>query len=317
MGPTWGPSGADRTQVGPMLAPLTLLSGKVWGVFCWFKFWRTFKFCLLLSVYMQHIAVHKTAIYQVYSISNKIRKNYCDHGDIIKWKHFLHYWPFVQGIPRSPVNSPHKSQWGGALMFTLICTQINVWVNTRVAGDFILHRAHYDAIVMIPFTHEKTYDTMMNSPAKEEKMIYDIHKFYACTSSKYINHALAWSIVINTIIWQTSATGTLTFCATSTDFFSDATLELVLSHLNIAPCISVSTTYDMPSCQTSFWNVRGDTIKLCIDFNIASHNCQTWLESIEKHWCVYSKVFFFTQFRCAQNSSIRIFSCLALTISIK
>ena len=30
MGPTWGPSGADRTQVGPMLAPWTLLSG-VWS----------------------------------------------------------------------------------------------------------------------------------------------------------------------------------------------------------------------------------------------------------------------------------------------
>ena len=29
MGPTWGPSGADRTQVGPMLAPWTLLSGCV------------------------------------------------------------------------------------------------------------------------------------------------------------------------------------------------------------------------------------------------------------------------------------------------
>ena len=27
MGPTWGPSGADRTQVGPMLAPWPLLSG--------------------------------------------------------------------------------------------------------------------------------------------------------------------------------------------------------------------------------------------------------------------------------------------------
>ena len=27
MGPTWGPSEADRTQVGPMLAPWTLLSG--------------------------------------------------------------------------------------------------------------------------------------------------------------------------------------------------------------------------------------------------------------------------------------------------
>ena len=29
MGPTWGPSGADRTQMGPMLAPWTLLSGTV------------------------------------------------------------------------------------------------------------------------------------------------------------------------------------------------------------------------------------------------------------------------------------------------
>ena len=28
MGPIWGPSGADRTQVGPMLAPWTLLSGE-------------------------------------------------------------------------------------------------------------------------------------------------------------------------------------------------------------------------------------------------------------------------------------------------
>ena len=34
VGPTWGPSGADRTQVGPMLAPWTLLSGTAWVVFC-------------------------------------------------------------------------------------------------------------------------------------------------------------------------------------------------------------------------------------------------------------------------------------------
>ena len=31
MGPTWGPYGADRTQVGPMLAPWTLLSG--WNLY--------------------------------------------------------------------------------------------------------------------------------------------------------------------------------------------------------------------------------------------------------------------------------------------
>ena len=30
---------------------------------------------------------------------------------------FPPYWPFVRGIHRSPVNSPHKGQWRGALMF--------------------------------------------------------------------------------------------------------------------------------------------------------------------------------------------------------
>ena len=30
MGPTWGQSGTDRTQVGPMLATWTLLSGNFW-----------------------------------------------------------------------------------------------------------------------------------------------------------------------------------------------------------------------------------------------------------------------------------------------
>ena len=51
--------------------------------------------------------------------------NYAYH-DVIKWKHFQRYWPFVRGIHRSPVNSPHKGQWCGALMFPLICAWINV-----------------------------------------------------------------------------------------------------------------------------------------------------------------------------------------------
>ena len=32
------------------------------------------------------------------------------HDDVIKWKHFPRYWPFVRGIHRSPVNSTHKGQ---------------------------------------------------------------------------------------------------------------------------------------------------------------------------------------------------------------
>ena len=70
------------------------------------------------------------------------------HDDVIKWKHFPRYWSFVRGIHRSPVNSPHKGQWRGALMFTLICARINGWVNNREADDLRRYRAHYDVIVM-------------------------------------------------------------------------------------------------------------------------------------------------------------------------
>ena len=70
------------------------------------------------------------------------------HDDVIKWKHFPRYWPFVRGIHRSPVNSPYKGQWCGALMFSFICAWINGWANIREAGDLRPHRAHYDIIVM-------------------------------------------------------------------------------------------------------------------------------------------------------------------------
>ena len=63
--------------------------------------------------------------------------NYND--DVIKWKHFPRYWPFVWRIHRSPVNSPHKGQWRGASMFSLICAWTNGWVNTGEAGDLRRH----------------------------------------------------------------------------------------------------------------------------------------------------------------------------------
>ena len=71
------------------------------------------------------------------------------HDDIIKWKHFSRHRPFVRGIHRSPVNSPHKGQWRGALMFCNICAWINGWVNIHKVGDLRRHRAHYDVTVVI------------------------------------------------------------------------------------------------------------------------------------------------------------------------
>ena len=68
------------------------------------------------------------------------------------WRHqmeiFLHYWPFVRGIHWWPVDSPHKGQWRGALMFSLIYASTNSWANNRDAGDLRRHRAHYDVTVM-------------------------------------------------------------------------------------------------------------------------------------------------------------------------
>ena len=70
------------------------------------------------------------------------------HDDVIKWKHFPRNWPFVRGIHRSPVNSPHKGQWHRASMFSLMYAWINGRLNNGEAGDLRGHRAHYDVIVM-------------------------------------------------------------------------------------------------------------------------------------------------------------------------
>ena len=70
------------------------------------------------------------------------------HDDVIQWKHFHRYWPFLWGNLRSPLNAPHKGPWRVALMFSLICAWINGWENNRGAGDLRRHRAHYHVIVI-------------------------------------------------------------------------------------------------------------------------------------------------------------------------
>ena len=74
------------------------------------------------------------------------RRIYPSHQDVIKWKHFPHY--FVRRIHWSPVDSPHKGQWRGALMFSSICSRTNGWANTRDAGDLRRQRSYYDVTVM-------------------------------------------------------------------------------------------------------------------------------------------------------------------------
>ena len=78
------------------------------------------------------------------------------------WRHqmetFPRNWPFVRAIHRSPVNSPHKGQWRGALMCSLICARINGWINNGEAGDLRRYSHHYEVIIM---WHQFLYPTQL------------------------------------------------------------------------------------------------------------------------------------------------------------
>ena len=80
-----------------------------------------------------------------------IKKNieYC-HYKIESWRRhqmetFSALLVLFAGNSPVPVNSPHKGQWRGTLIFSLICAWINDWVNNRQAGDL---RHHYDVNVI-------------------------------------------------------------------------------------------------------------------------------------------------------------------------
>ena len=70
------------------------------------------------------------------------------HNYVTKWKYFPRYWPFVRGIHRSPLSSPHKGQWRGALMFSSISVRTNGSVHNRDTGDLRRHHTRNNVIVM-------------------------------------------------------------------------------------------------------------------------------------------------------------------------
>ena len=132
MGPIWVLSAPDGPHVGPSN----------------------------LAIYYSHqgtpYLAHEGEVcfFNEFKVSSVFYFSYCCtlwniHDDVIKWKLFPRYWPFVWITHRSTVNSPHKGQWRGSLMFTLICARINGWVNNREAGDLRCHHAHYDVIVTL------------------------------------------------------------------------------------------------------------------------------------------------------------------------
>ena len=114
-----------------------------WVVVAWHR-WEDTRLIATATVHGRHILQNNRCATE--SIATPPDNNI--HDDVIKWKPFPRYWPFVRGIHRSPVNSPHQDQWRGALMLPLICIWTNAWVNNRDAGDLKRYRVHYDATVM-------------------------------------------------------------------------------------------------------------------------------------------------------------------------
>ena len=76
------------------------------------------------------------------------RYDHLAHDDVIKWKLFPCYWPFVRGIQRWPVDSLPKGQWRGAFLISLMCAWTNGLENSRDSGDLRRLAAHCDVIVM-------------------------------------------------------------------------------------------------------------------------------------------------------------------------
>ena len=132
------------------------------------------------------------------------------YDDVIKWKHFPRYWLFVRGIYRSPVNSPHKGQWRGALLFPLICVWINGWVSNREAGDLRRYRAHHYVIVMYHYSIFKlirvSYDVsflrrlMCKQCSYLSVVIYTVcYSFFLYFHVRFIAYKVRWPAIY--MIW--------------------------------------------------------------------------------------------------------------------
>ena len=82
------------------------------------------------------------------------------------------------GNSRSLVDSPHRSQWRGALVFSLTCAWTNGCANNLDVDDLWRHRAHYDITVIfqrIPATYDKEINPSLSKPSlKFNSSLYKI-----------------------------------------------------------------------------------------------------------------------------------------------
>ena len=114
------------------------------------------------------------------------------HDDVLKWKHFPRYWPFVWGIHRSSVFSLTKASDAELWCSSLICAWTNVWVNNWVASDLGRHRAHYDVIVIIMAVYARRDKKHWSSGFRcvlYQRIDGRLDKWVVCLPQRKITHA--------------------------------------------------------------------------------------------------------------------------------
>ena len=89
------------------------------------------------------------------------------------WRHemepFPRHWPFVRGIHRAPVNSPHKGQWREALIFSLICAwMLMIWDAIVLITALGLYKYIFPRMTL---RHFQTDITMMSHDCHDVDMI--------------------------------------------------------------------------------------------------------------------------------------------------
>ena len=107
------------------------------------------------------------------------------------WRHQMEPFSALLAICAGNGEFPHKGQWRRALMFSLICTRINGWVNNREAGDLRRNRAHYDDTVttwhcLLKPSYHILYDIIScmitTGAAGNHRLLYRVRKY--CSTKK-------------------------------------------------------------------------------------------------------------------------------------
>ena len=85
----------------------------------------------------------------------------------------------------SPVTGefPHKGQWRGALMFSLIWAWTNGWVSNQNFGDLRGHHAHYD-VTVVTQSCIHLVDINITALSLVYICIFGLHSSHTCITAK-------------------------------------------------------------------------------------------------------------------------------------